>query len=1239
MTTRNISQNTLVNLSYLNTPITDHLQMYEGHFFTKDRERVRLFGTNVCYSNAFPLKTQAKALAQRMSQIGINVVRFHHMDNHNIWDQNDNTQFDEENIDRLHFFIKCLGEEGIYVNLNLHVSRVYPLPEFTETLQNIFSNGKPLDRFYDPFIEMQKEYARKLLGATNNYTGYIVGQDPIVAFIEINNENSLHYIDEKLDSIKETVFETALLEKWHAYLTEKYGNYNNLKTSWNPNDLNETNIYENVEFETYFPSDCGAKSNGEADGEYIATINTDSNSNSQLVYYGQFEILPSTYYTIEMKMKASSDRTVTAFFQHYDGLYDVLSDDYDIELTNEWKEIKIVMQTYSESEFLQGKIKFVISLYKEIGSIYYTEPIVKLGREIDFSSNETIEGIDLPNGDSVNQMWEHFRLFIDYTENYTQKAINEVLYNELNISAFVTDSQANYGSFLSLKRQSEMSNFIDIHNYWDQPQFPDGEDMNYDLYWIHNKPMVSDPELGTFSFMTVFHVDGLPFTVSEYNTAFPNEYMAELLPLVSTWGAFHDWDAIYQFDYNQAGNWDHEPNYITGFYSMSENPLSMIMAPFAALAFRNYGIKTADKQNIAKIPVEMLLERNKERRPNYWSFTQWVESTNVFFPGITKVSFVPNGTSIEFNEDTKNCNMPFLTEEIEWRIDNEKGKFMAKGATVNFGTGFIDQFCFDDFTINVTREENDTVTVGIASLDERPLNESTRILLSIVGKVANSNQQWIENRTSTRGSWGEAPVLAQFIPFDLEMKSETVPNITILNPDGDENGTFPLIIDNNKWTFSHDFNHPSMWFLVSRDDKIQFNTESNTESVFPEVAKTSNYVSEDFTTNNDHTVASTYEQYELITTVNDKSLKTNSEKFEENTFINENTVTNEKTTDENDFETENTILTSSFDQKITFTENEIEIVSVDEDQQSKSIFNTYTDQITDNSELEITSIDEDFTNFDRDNDISSSRLEESINITDLVSKEDYSSYTSDIPTNSFEIDLTEYQGSNLNSFTQTEDVVNSVKSEYSIINNDITETRSDLSIYSEASIISVEEMTYKTIDNIYYSDTKKITVSYPEEFDSKSYFDNNLENTLSNDENNEASDNEKESSQGYSETAEPFVEVSRSIPNNSENKEDFTNIDSENTQAIKKSISETISDNIPTKILYSDISSDNDEDDKKDNSEDNTKSDKTKLILAIVIPVAVVIIIIVIVIAVCCKRRKSKKTYELSNIPSDDIMI
>ncbi|MCZ7599395.1 MAG: glycoside hydrolase family 5 protein [Gammaproteobacteria bacterium] len=77
----------------------------------------------------FPDHAGAEQLAARLQMIGMNLVRLHHMDlgtaPRGIWDPayQDRQHLDAGQLDRLDYLVAQLKARGVYVNLNLHVSR------------------------------------------------------------------------------------------------------------------------------------------------------------------------------------------------------------------------------------------------------------------------------------------------------------------------------------------------------------------------------------------------------------------------------------------------------------------------------------------------------------------------------------------------------------------------------------------------------------------------------------------------------------------------------------------------------------------------------------------------------------------------------------------------------------------------------------------------------------------------------------------------------------------------------------------------------------------------------------------------------------------------------------------------------------------------------------------------------------------------------------------------------------
>ena len=57
-----------------------HIAAKGPHLVTPDGSRFRIWGVNICGPDCFPAKEEADREADRLAKLGVNCVRFHHMD-------------------------------------------------------------------------------------------------------------------------------------------------------------------------------------------------------------------------------------------------------------------------------------------------------------------------------------------------------------------------------------------------------------------------------------------------------------------------------------------------------------------------------------------------------------------------------------------------------------------------------------------------------------------------------------------------------------------------------------------------------------------------------------------------------------------------------------------------------------------------------------------------------------------------------------------------------------------------------------------------------------------------------------------------------------------------------------------------------------------------------------------------------------------------------------------------------
>ena len=211
--------------------------------FVNDRGPVRLHATNLTGPANFPTHAEAERLAARLARFGINCVRLHFMDSaygtfmlppeQGILAEDFRTRrrLDPDRLDRMDYMVAEFKKRGIYVNVNLHVAR-------TLDARDGFAPGTPwankgVDQFDPRIIAEEKAYAKDLLSHVNPYTGLSYLKDPVVAVVELNNEDALwrEYLNGAMDRLGEP-YATEFRKQWNEWLIAKYGTTAAVLAAW-----------------------------------------------------------------------------------------------------------------------------------------------------------------------------------------------------------------------------------------------------------------------------------------------------------------------------------------------------------------------------------------------------------------------------------------------------------------------------------------------------------------------------------------------------------------------------------------------------------------------------------------------------------------------------------------------------------------------------------------------------------------------------------------------------------------------------------------------------------------------------------------------------------------------------------------------------------------------------------------------------------------------------------------------
>jgi len=212
----------------------------DGHFYFEDGVRARFFGTDVGGKSCAPAKDMAKVVAARLAKYGVNMLRLHAFDasyGPMIDSRAANSQsLNADALDRMDYFISELKKCGIYVYMDLLDYRqfrtadgVAHADEFTHNWQGSMKGASIFD---ERMIELQKDYATRLLTHRNAYTGLRYAEEPAIAVVETTNENSIFYFY-RMSGLSLPYYRDELTRRWNAWLIDRYGGREKLAAAWN----------------------------------------------------------------------------------------------------------------------------------------------------------------------------------------------------------------------------------------------------------------------------------------------------------------------------------------------------------------------------------------------------------------------------------------------------------------------------------------------------------------------------------------------------------------------------------------------------------------------------------------------------------------------------------------------------------------------------------------------------------------------------------------------------------------------------------------------------------------------------------------------------------------------------------------------------------------------------------------------------------------------------------------------
>ncbi len=521
----------------------------DGHFFTADGQRLRFWGCNISSEANFPDEASARRLAKRLAQGGVNIARLHHLDNPwsvdsagSLWTpgQPGRTQIDPAQLDRLHRLVAALKAEGIYSNVNLKVSRTLGVADgYPASIAECPPFQKRVDYFSARMVEQQKEFARQLLSVKNPYTGLSLAEDPAVAMVEINNENSLlglrsRDVGSGLDLLPEP-FRGELEALWSKWLRARYADGAALCDAWQtgatPAGLQVITAASAWHPEAQPGNELTLSASPDRRSLHLTLTRSDTIRWRSAVYLDQLQLREGETYTLSFRARADRPRQLQVSVARDEASW--RTDKWrtrglnsTFKLGTEWSEHRLVFNAHSVVD-LPSRLSFQAG--HALGEVWIEDLALVSG-----SASAGYRAEQDPwkaqarvPVDATPAQWRDWLQFLSDTEVAYVAALRSCLRDELGVKAPIVCSQANYGGISGLARERS-SDFIDSHSYWQHPDFGGPTASWNNRYWtILNTPQLSEFKarwFGEIGGIAQLRVKGKPFTVTELDQPAPHEY-------------------------------------------------------------------------------------------------------------------------------------------------------------------------------------------------------------------------------------------------------------------------------------------------------------------------------------------------------------------------------------------------------------------------------------------------------------------------------------------------------------------------------------------------------------------------------------------------------------------------------------------------------------------------------------------------------------------------------------------
>lgn len=350
------------------------------------------------------------------------------------------------------------------------------------------------------------------------------------------------------------------------------------------------------------------------------------------------------------------------------------------------------------------------------------------------------------------------------TIQHMKKFVRETIKSKI----LITDVNCDLRPYLAHSRNT--LDLVDMHQYHDHPVHLQGN-------WNPPAVFTQFSSIGRYAetprLLMPARIFGKPFLVTEYQFCHPNNFIAECGPVMGAYSALQDWDGLWRFQYSLSQEGLYKPTASLSYFTMAGSSTMRLSDYITYFLFIRGDVRAAEK-GIGLSLDEALFDRPTALEE--YSRLGLMQRIGLLPPGV-----LPKGVqrTNELKPPVREGKIVSSTGEIvldpapEFKVITPRSECISTNRTHSAA----DRLSF--------RNGNTFQTLSVHSLDDRPIGESSSLLLFHLTDVKNSSEKFSSPEMTHLLSYGKAPILQRIGVADVTLRLPAGDwELELLNNDG-----------------------------------------------------------------------------------------------------------------------------------------------------------------------------------------------------------------------------------------------------------------------------------------------------------------------------------------------------------------------------------------------------------------------------------------------------------------------